>query len=320
MILALCVSFIVVLLAVYIVLAYRRRHRLDGVNVAVVGAGAVGSAIAKSFVDGGASVELWYAKSPANADKLRSYSIDGKRYSFKVAETPGETNENSIIFWAVKNYDLDDAAKMYDGWNRNPNAVYLFVENGIWLGSDPAKPFVPEVFSSTLQHRNIASRIVVSSNSTRLLESETKSGEQEIYLTESTKLGIPPAIWGKIAKWPAGFWECRDFQEQLTEKMIINCGINGISVLCGGANENIGGLGKKLSDNIVREAADYLGVSGDKIAGISRRISNVRGRNSMAVDILEGKPTEIANLNGTIHKPFNAWITSMIDSVKLLLA
>lgn len=327
------VAAIVVLMVLVIAVLGRmleRRHRLSGVKVAVIGPGAIGSCVADAHIREGAQVEFWY-DSRRSGWPVRSVKVDrrelvqpaGGRVVGSLAEC---SNDLDTIFWCVKNYDLDEARATYAPWvaaqTKKPQVV--FVENGIWLGTNaPLKSEGnPHGSHSELdlvrfplygyrsgEIRGV--RACVLFNATR------RAFTRDTTMTNTMKIYLPDTVTeGNRQCFPEGF-EFLDgarMQEIQEQKIMINCAINGLAALSGGKNAFVLGYNIDLAQALVSEAKDFLELSAAAPV-ISRSILEFgRGINSMATDYLEGKPTEIANLNGSVDMPWNRWVAQAVLS------
>ena len=123
-----------------------------------------------------------------------------------------------------------------------------------------------------------------------------------------------------------------DLRAVAWDKMAINCVANPLAALTGARNRDL--VAPQLEDlrrGVVAEvmavaAAEGITMPPDTAARVDAMLSRSRNLNSMAQDVLRGRPTEIDHLNGFvaalgehhgIDTPVNRWLA---DMVRLLVA
>ena len=123
-----------------------------------------------------------------------------------------------------------------------------------------------------------------------------------------------------------------DLRRVAWDKMAINCVANPLAALTGARNRDL--VAPQLEDlrrGVVAEvmavaAAEGVEMAPDTAARVDAVLSRSRNLNSMAQDVLRGRPTEIDHLNGFVaalgehhgvDTPVNLWLA---DMVRLLVA
>ena len=304
-------------------------------EVAVVGAGAVGSYFGAQLAKAGASVTLIGRDAPMHAIREHGLRIIGKDYqetvSLHTSTELSAANSSDLILLCIKTNDTVAAAQALKQIIR-PHATVLSLQNGVdnveriyrasGLRAVPAAVYVAVELSEpgTLLHKG---------------RGDLQIGAYPFSdaCGAAAAVSMDPAI-RQISVWfEAAGVACpvsENIEAELWTKLIMNCAVNAISALAQAPYGRMAALpeGKQMIAELVRETVKVARAHGVKLKDVDfeeaafRLIEGMPEQySSTAQDIGRGKLTEIDALNGYVaalawqHRvdaPLNRWLTTLI--------
>ncbi len=304
-------------------------------EVAVVGAGAVGSYFGAQLAKAGASVTLIGREAPMRAIRERGLKIIGKDYqetvSLQTNTKLSAASSSDLILLCIKTNDTVITAEALKQVIR-PNATVLSLQNGVdnveriyqasGLRAVPAAVYVAVELSEPgiLLHKGrgdlqIGAYPFSDASGAAAADSMASAIRQISAWFEAAGVGCPVS---------------ENIEAELWTKLIMNCAVNAISALAQAPYGRMAALpeGKQMIAELVRETVMVAHVHGVKLknadfeAAAFRLIEGMPDQySSTAQDIGRGKLIEIDALNGYVaalarqhgvDAPLNRWLTTLI--------
>jgi len=292
-------------------MAKKKSKIVEGVRIAVVGPGAIGTVFAVYLAKSGYKVVLvdHRADRARRLSKRRLVIQRGRgRLTAKVKVTTRPRGKFDLAILAVKAYSVDKAARKMKSWLGK--APVLAIQNGLGIAEILAKslPRNPIIIGVTFQAANIVKEGVVA----QVANLPTYVGCPGRVPDEHPRRDVPlhnvVAIL-KTADLPAA--EEVDILPLVWGKALVNSAINPICALAGIRN------GELLKSKSLRALAEVVCLEGQRVAqGAGIRLpyksayevvqrtcrQTAANRCSMLQDIKAAKPTEIEFLNGALYR------------------
>lgn len=299
-------------------------------NIAMIGAGAMGSLFGALLAEAGEAVRLLDIRKDhvdaINADGL-TIERDGARRVVRLAATtdPADFDAVDLAFVFVKSTQTADAAEIAARLT-GPGRLVLTLQNGMGNTDVLARAIDPaRIVAGTtahgatflepgvIRHAGVGDTVIGPCGGARL------DGAEKIAATFN-RAGIATRV-------------VDDVIEVLWAKLFINVGINAITALSGIRNGELLDMAvtRQLCRDAVNEAvavarAHGIAVAGDPVAKVLK-IASATGpnRSSMGQDVDRRRPTEIAAINGFIVReaatvgipaPVNRTLSALVETLQ----
>ena len=283
----------------------------------IFGAGALGSWLGARLDPPAVLVARGEHAAAMREHGLRLGGIEDETVAVEVAEACPDVGPDALVIAAVKTFDFEATIAALRP-RLSDDTVVAVLANGL----------APELELQRGLERPVV-RIVAEFGATR-------DGPGVVSAWGGRALLGPGDDEDRVAAalTPTGLTIVRvdDLRAVAWDKMAINCVANPLAALTGARNRDL--VAPQLEDlrrGVVAEvmavaAAEGITMPPDTAARVDAMLSRSRNLNSMAQDVLRGRPTEIDHLNGFvaalgehhgIDTPVNLWLA---DMVRLLVA
>jgi 2-dehydropantoate 2-reductase len=307
-----------------------------GMEIAVVGPGAIGSLFAAYLAKAGGTVRLLdYRPERAKLLRERGITVESEKGGFharmKVTATPTEISSAELLILCVKAYDTADAVvRLKD--TISPQSHLLTLQNGLgnverlgeFLGSS-------QILAGTTSH-----------GATLLEVGRVRhAGYGEILMGKTREASSIMAGTAKLQKLAVTFNRAGlqaqvvdDVESVLWRKWVVNVGINALTAILGVPNGELLRIHDcaSLMNGAVTEAVEVARRCGIQL-NLQEEIERVRAVcrsttaniSSMLQDVRRKKKTEIDQLNGVVVKmaasygmsaPVNEVLTALVRSLE----
>lgn len=300
-------------------------------KITIVGAGAIGCLFAGLLKAGGQDVWL-LVRSEKQALCLRKNGIKisglaDLQVKIDAVSNPDKAGKSDLVIFAVKAYDLKEAASAVKKSSLGKSSFYIGLQNGLGNVEILNRIFGKEKVLPAAT--NLGSTLISPGNCRYAGKGITylgyDSAAKQIVAGNMRKIFNGCGIETEINK---------DINSIIWGKLIANVGINAITAICRIKNGEIlkNKEARKLMALLVKEAcivAEKLGIKlpfydGGKYAEsvCKKTAQNI---SSMLQDVQKGKKTEIDFINGALVKkaqdveldvPYNETLTYLVKAIK----
>ncbi|MBW2488449.1 MAG: 2-dehydropantoate 2-reductase [Deltaproteobacteria bacterium] len=301
-------------------------------NIAIVGAGAMGSLFGALLAEGGHTVwlyDIWQEHIDAVNQNGVTIEFDGKprRVRLKAVTDPSQIRESELVLIFVKATQTEAAAKTAARL-AGTSGLVMTLQNGMGNAETIAQFISPD----------------------RILVGTTSHGSTMLKAGSIRHAGAGPTTVGMWATGEKAFESARQIADQFTRagietgavkdvrpviwgKLLINIGINAITALTGIRNGQILDLEvtRELSRAAVEEAAAVAQAQGIEIRKDATdhvfqvAAATAANRSSMGQDVDHRRPTEIKAINGFVVReaerlkidvPVNKTLTVLVETMQ----
>ncbi len=270
-------------------------------TIRIVGAGAVGGAVAAMLHDAGEVVSLLAAGPRRERLLSEGLTVNGRRYAIPVIDADGPADPADFIIVAVKHHDLDAAIRQMAG-SVGADTVIMSLMNGV-----DSEERIGEVYGEEL----VLPAVIVGIDAVREGSRITYSSKGKIFFGvaaggKTERAGRVRALFDRAA---VPYEMPHDIRRAIWWKFMINVGINQASAAMRAPYGIFQrpGEARSLMESAMREAiaiAEKMGVSltGEDLADWDRVLAGLRpeGKTSMLQDVEARRKTEVEMLAGKV--------------------
>ena len=291
-------------------------------NIIVLGAGAIGSFYGAKLSKHNDVTLIARQKhvDAINKNGLKVVGFETGTYKLKAATKVEDIKKNTLVLLTTKVYDSEEAVKNIKNIVKS-DTIILCLQNGLY-SEDIAKKIIGNkclVLRAITNFGAIFLKSGVVDYKSYSYTSIEKNTRGEELADNFTKCGL-------------NGYASENIKYDMWKKVIFNCILNPITAILrienkGIINESLNPIKKLIANECVR-VAEKEGVKFDIdfVEAINNEFKNSGNVSSMQQDLIKGKKTEIAYLNGAVAKlgkkygiecPANRGIVMAINEIEL---